>query len=652
MNIVKNAAARQTITAKCVLLVMLLVMVLSTGWTATAFGKSLAPPADPAQSITYWKPHTISPRHDALVEKAQAIFSVLLRAWDSSRLEPSLYVVESAAGPWAASLADGNILLSRAAIEACVNFGEHRAEHLLAFVLAHELAHQRADDLWHQRFFRLVGNQSPESAQKMLRGLQMDDKLVANIEQKEAQADHDGLIMMASVGYDPYQILDKNDFFTQWVENIWQNSCLVTQASTAEAEACKQAQSRALRAQAQLSNVATQSLLYELGVQAFVAGNYYDANRYFTAYGRDYPSRAVLTALGLTQMAKALQIHQELIHTGALQKPDFYYPLLLDATAAATPSNHSKNTTKRASQDAMTQQQLDKIRQILDKANDYFEKAIRLEPNHRKSYLLLAMSYLMADNTFMARGVLQGKYIPRFQQDAASELLLAMTSALEKKSSRAQREFEKTLKQLAHEKPPHKQSQQGNSLPDDLLIYTAYHNYAALLTHTGSPDKAQDLWKNLATAAKQQTNPFLFRLALNHLNPESAPSQPRAKALQVAGKRLGDTFLNGTETSPAQASKTESELWIEGDLYHVYRFDDGSRFVVGKDQRILSAWQASGRQRLTKGLALGDSADRSLKTFGVPNRRMHMLSGEYLAYDDYGIAIHIDNHKIAGWFLY
>ncbi|MGD8885677.1 MAG: hypothetical protein PVF34_08630, partial [Gammaproteobacteria bacterium] len=176
--------------------------------------------------------------------------------------------------------------------------------------------------------------------------------------------------------------------------------------------------------------------------------------------------------------------------------------------------------------------------------------------------------------------------------------------------------------------------------------------YSALLTHTGSPDKAQDLWKNLATAAKQQTNPFLFRLALNHLNPESAPSQPRAKALQVAGKRLGDTFLNGTETSPAPASKTESELWIEGDLYHVYRFDDGSRFVVGKDQRILSAWQASGRQRLTKGLALGDSADRSLKTFGVPNRRMHMLSGEYLAYDDYGIAIHIDSHKIAGWFLY
>ena len=108
----------------------------------------------------------------------------------------------------------------------------------------------------------------------------------------------------------------------------------------------------------------------------------------------------------------------------------------------------------------------------------------------------------------------------------------------------------------------------------------------------------------------------------------------------------------GDALNKANRSRLKSELWIEGDLYHVYRFDDGSRFVVGKDQRILSAWQTAGRQQLTEGIALGDVADRSLKTFGVPNRRMHMLSGEYLAYDDYGIAIHIDNRKIAGWFLY
>ncbi|KPJ94290.1 MAG: hypothetical protein AMJ53_05570 [Gammaproteobacteria bacterium SG8_11] len=623
-------------------IIWLTILTLSLCLSSIAHSKSLAPPADPSQSINYWKPHTISPRHDALAAKAQATFSVLLRAWDSSRLEPALYVVESTAGPWAASLADGNILLSRAAIEACLEFGEDRAQHLLAFILAHELAHQRADDLWHQRFFRLVGNQTPESAKKMLRGLQLDDKLVANIEQKEAQADHDGLIMMASVGYDPYQILDQKDFFTAWVENIWQNSCLVTQDSSAEAEACKQAQSRALRAQAQLSSVASQAMLYELGVQAFVAGNYHDADRYFTAYGRDYPSRAVLTALALTHMAKALQIHQELIHTGALQKPKFYYPLLLDATAAATPLNRTKDSTKRASLDVISQQQVNKMQLELDKANDYFEKALRLEPKHRKTYLLLAMSYLIADNTFMARGVLQGKYIPRFEQDAASTLLLAMTSALENNPTQAQRHFKQLLKEL-----------DGNSaaddIPSDLLIYTAYHNYAALSVHNGEANQAMELWKKLATTAKQQGNAFLFRLALSHISPDTSPPHPRAQLLQVGGMRLGDALDTKT---PATATNLKSELWIEGDLYYVYRYNDGSRFVVGNEQRIMSAWQAFGRQQLTPGIALGDAADRSLKTFGVPNRRMHMLSGEYLAYDEYGIAIHIDNNKIAGWFLY
>ncbi len=283
------------------------------------------------------------------------------------------------------------------------------------------------------------------------------------------------------------------------------------------------------------------------------------------------------------------------------------------------------------------------MQQELDKANDYFEKAIRLEPSHRKTYLLSAMSYLIADNTFMARGVLQGKYIPRFQQDTASTLLLAMTSALEKNTRQAQHDFEQVLKEIS-------QSNVSGGFSEDLLIYTAHHNFAALLSHKGDPNSAMTLWKNLATTAQQQHKPFLFRLALNHLNPQTAAPQPRATALHIAGKRLGDA-LSGDKDKSIRDDK-KSELWIEGDLYHVYRFDDGSRFVVGKDQRILSAWQASGRQQLTTGLALGDGADRSLKTFGVPNRRMHMLSGEYLAYDDYGIAIHIDNNKIAGWFLY
>ncbi len=608
-----------------------------------AWGKPLAPPDDPTQSITYWKPHTIPAEKDPLVAQTQAVFSVLLRAWDSSRPEPSLYVVDSAAGPWAASLADGNILLSRAAIETCMRFGKDRAEHLLAFVLAHELAHQRSDDLWHQRFFRLIGNQTPEIKNKMLRGLQLNNKLWANVAQKEAQADHDSLILMSSVGYDPYQILDKKDFFTIWVENIWQNSCKLSQTNSPVAQACRQAQSRALRARTQLTNVATQAMLYELGIQAFIAGRYRQARRYFTAYGRNYPGRAVLSALGLSHFAEALNINRQLIEKHGMKRPAFYYPLLLDATASITPwYPKSLDAIKRSDTASVFEQQQQKMRNSIENSINNFEKAIRLEPDHAKSYLLLAFSYLLNGNTYMARGVVQGKYIPKFGSDAASDLLLAMTSALEGDKTRASRAFARLIRQL--EKPPAKPV-----IPADLLVYSAYYNSAAYAEYLGEQARADKLWKDLAVRAKSSGNSLLFRLALNHITPLAPAIHPLTSAPNINGMRLGDRF--SPESLSSQPHRI-NDLWIEGELYHVYRLDNGSRYIIGPDQKIISAWQDAGEVSLNNTIMLGDSADRPLKTLGVPDRRLHMMSGEYLAYDNYGVALHIVRNKIAGWFLY
>jgi len=192
------------------------------------------------QSIGYWKPYVVNPAKDAGAARAQRVFANLLRTWDDTRVEPSLYVVDSTHGPWAASLADGNILLSRAAIDITLAQGPAHADHLLAFVLAHELVHQRADDLWHHKFFRLVGSQTPERQQELQRGLTLQGEALPDLERREAQADHDGLILMATVGYDPFVVIDvaidgsidgptnavsdtahaTKDFFTHWVENL------------------------------------------------------------------------------------------------------------------------------------------------------------------------------------------------------------------------------------------------------------------------------------------------------------------------------------------------------------------------------------------------------------------------------------------------
>jgi tetratricopeptide (TPR) repeat protein len=613
------------------------------GMTTIALAKSVVPPDDPAQSIAYWKPHIVLADKDPLVANTQAVFTVLLRAWDSSRLEPNLYVVNSSAGAWAASLADGNILMSRDAIKTCINFGGDRADHLLAFVLAHELAHQRSDDLWHQRFFRLVENHSVEDRQKMLGGLELDNTYLATLAQKEAQADHDSLIMMSSVGYDPYSVLDKNGFFTAWVENIWKNSCSLTRVGSANYQACKQAQSRALRARAQLTTVATQSMLYELGVQAFTANQFQKARHYFTAYGRDYSSRVILSALGLSYFAEALAWQRQSGQIQNVKAPVFYYPLLLDASASAAPSGKMPdNASKRAALVSVEARNRKKIHANLEQSIHHFEKAIRLEPDHAKTYLLLAFSYLLDGNTFMARGVVQGKYIPKFNNDTASELVLAMTSALEGKRQQASKSFERVIEQLEI-------NNKNQSIPSDILTYSAYYNSAAYATYLGQKNKAEALWKQLASKAKKQGNSLLFRLALNKISGNIEQLAQLHDAPNINGMRLGDRFVVNKMTAQPHLI---TDLWIEGELHHVYRFENGSRYIIGPEQRIISAWQAMGNTRLKGGLKIGDKADRPLKSLGIPSRRLSMMSGEYLAYDNYGLAIHIVQDRVAGWFLY
>ncbi len=640
-------------------LLALAILLLSTGGTRA---QSMLPTVDPAQSITYWKPHVLTPGSDPAVARAHAVFQILLRAWDRTRLAPTLYVIDAATRLWAASLADGSILLTRSALGAIFEFGDQRAEHLLAFVLAHELAHQSADDLWHQRFFRLIGDQDPAIQQQLALGLNLNAEMLADMAEKEAQADHDGLLMMSSVGYDPHQILDEKDFFTAWIENLWQAPCsndavntAVTQTippMSAEAEAlsaaCGQARARALRTAAQLKAVATQTTLYTMGVQALVAGRMQAARHYFSAFGHSYTNRAVLYALGVTHLYEALESLERLRGHGDRTLPDFYYPLLLDAAPTAVMTESKDPLPKRSTDVAVVERERQRMGLSLERAIQLFEKAIRLAPDHPKTYLMLACSYLMSGNTFMANGIVQGKYVPKFGRDAAADLILAMTLSRAGEHVAAQRAFTAVIDDLRT--PPNlRNTAVAGRIPDDLLMYSAVHNSAALAIHGGEPRRARDLWQALARHAQIRGNGVLFHLALNQLRIGTAASEPLATAPKVAGLRIGDRF--GLPPGSSQPFTTE-QFWIAGEPHRLWRMDGGSRIVVGPEATIIGAWQAAGTDALAERIAIGDDATRPLKAFGIPDRRYHLVAGEYWAYDTYGVAVHLEHQQIAGWFLY
>ena len=598
----------------------------------------LLPPDDPRQSITYWKSHAISATEDADVKLAESIFTQLLRAWDNTRVEPGLTVVRSNGAAWAASLADGNILLSRQAIDASFKFGRGRGEHLLAFVLAHELAHQRSDDLWHQRFFRSLRSQNHDNWKLMLNGLPLEADTIADIEKKEIQADHDGLILMSSVGFDPWQVLVDKDFFTAWVESVWGEMC-DSGASKSLNIACQQARSRALRTRSQLDIVASQSMVYDLGIQAMVANNYELARRYFTLFGREYPNRNVMSAIGISYLSEALSLQRQLIDLGVIDQVDFYYPLLFDASAGV-PGQTQIQSQKRSAVSTPTRQMKTRMSVQLKQAGQFLEKAIQLDPDHKSSYLSLAIVHQVENNPYLVRGVLQGRYAPRFGKDASVSMLLAMISSLQGDHDAAELLLKQviTRQQLAGQK---------ETLPVDILSYTAVYNLAAIYRYRGQVEKIRDLWQDLAQTAQRNGETVLFQLALKNLKQGSQSRKlVLSKAPAVKGVRLGDK--KPRDDTPHRIS----ELWIEGEQLHVYIYEDGARYISCSNGKIVSASQVGGVATIEGLIEIGGGADRPLKTLGLPDRRLHLSSGEYLAYDDYRLALHINNNRVQGWFLY
>lgn len=613
----------------------LILLIFLLGFTSALSARVQLEQDNPAQFISYWKSSVISSDQDESVQFAQQIFKRLLRGWESSRLEPGLYVVESDQGAWAVSLVDGNILLSRQAIHRVLNFGKDRAEHLMAFVLAHELAHQQSDDLWQHRFFRHTLNQAENDNSFV--DLQMDKRELQQMERQEAQADYDGLILMASVGFNPQYIVGKKDFFTQWVENIWQKPC-ATQHDELLSEACLQAKNRAQSTRTQLKSVADQSSLYQLGVEAMVASDFQKARYYFSLYGRDFPGRAVMSAIGSTHLAEAIALRRRLIQIGALQQADFYFPLILDAKAGLESIDDSAKPAKRAGANEVLSLRQD-LQQHVAKAVHYFEKAIRLAPENKKTFQQLISAYLVGDNTPMARGILQGRYIPQFGDDMSAALLIALTHSLEGDQQIA-------LKKLKDLSSHYLDTRSSHAIQDNVLLYATFYNSAALLRFTQNENQVIESWKKLARLSQNSANASLFRLALAQIKPAATVSGAELTvAPGVNGLRLGNRKTRD------DSAHTIHELWIEGDQYHVYQYENGAQFITGLDGRIISASQQFGQAAIGK-LKIGDDAERALVALGLPDRQLYLASGEFLAYDNYGLALHVEHNQVKGWFLY
>ncbi len=576
------------------------------------------------ETITYWKPFEILPGEEPKVAETHTIFNRLLLGWEETRVAPALHVVRSDQGPWAASLDDGTILLSREAIDVCFRDAQDGGDDRLAFVLAHELAHQRADHLWHRRFFRLAGEQPPQVQGRMLGTMTMDKMEVEGLEAKETQADREGLLLMAMVGFDPSRVIgDESRFFLDWVESIWGTPC----TENAGKDDCNKAKDRLSRVKAHWEDTVHQSFLFDLGIHAYVAGKYNLARQYFSAYGRQFPNREIHNNIGLTYMAEALSLRKQLAQQGEYIHPEFIYPVVLEEEIEiykAQPRSRGGETRGRGKPDL---QELKKAMEAdLHEAALSFERAVKMDPSHRPSYGNLASAYLLEGNAPLAYGIIAGNYVKRFGEDEMASLFLAISAYIGGQTDKARLLFDRAI--LRESATP-----------------LARINRAIYLGLIG--DKAGEMaeWKVVAEIGKKSGDEALFQMALRKMGKEvalakSPPPGPEKISGYTSGERIAVPLMNQS-----------GAVWVGGEQIFISRWKEG-KMAVHANRTILALWQEKGEVATAAGVRIGDDAAKLGRIYGIPQRKISTIHGEYRAYDQSHIAFRIEKNKVAGWALY
>lgn len=577
-----------------------------------------------------WQRLVISPEQDKHVQLAHKVFKRLLRGWDSARIAPVLYVINDNSRLWALSLADGSILLSNAALRFCLDQKLTSASDRLAFVLAHEISHQRTD--YGGSGLGFSGAREFEQGTDALRQI---------AELREREADINGLSLMTVTGFDPTSLIGAHNFFQQWVEKVQRRPCHQLKKISHIDFACTEALDRGESLQDWLTEAAAQAVLFELGMQAFVASDFSKARNYFSTFGRTFPIKNVYTNIGLTYLAEASYLRDWLRRDEENLPPDFMLPLVLDNAALSerlfgiiSPQSRGQEASKQKNNINIRSQ----IKKNLSLAIENFEQAVKLDNDYAQGYIHLIAAYLQDENLPMARGILEGVYQTKFASNTSYMLMKGLLDAADGKEKSAIDQLESlSLQEIEENNVSHYHR---------LLIYTAAYNATMLMKKAGEERRAALLWQTVKMRARAQGDSNLFRLALAH-------SQSKALPMVNADKESVTHKVNLKKfKSKSSMPRLIAKPRINGESIFLY-YTGHVHIVLDEEGELVSTWQNQGEIKLAyAAVAVGDTSDRLLKTLGFPDREIMADSGEFVAYDGAGIAFRLVDNRIAGWFHY
>ncbi len=363
-----------------------LAMALTFILTLPPPGQAQITPKGDSASRDYWlRESTILDDKDPRSIKAHTIFKRVLDAADKRPgPSPELYILDEEGFPWARSLPDGAVILTRGAIDVCLQAkSESDADARLAFILGHELSHQVNGDFWH--FFFYQGLNPVQAEDKETRETLEHVKEIAksgdSISAKELQADQYGLLYASQAGYNVKRIVaEDTNFFREWTAatNPAMLEGVIMQINHPKIE------ERSASALLALARVVEKIELFDQGVLAYKNGGYSVAKDYFEEFLSVYQSREAFNNLGLVyyQMAADEYIQWK------PGDPGFRLSLIIDPSTRASETFLETGRALTSFGSRFRTQEIDPHESLFNKYADMAERYFREASDRDHTYAM------------------------------------------------------------------------------------------------------------------------------------------------------------------------------------------------------------------------------------------------------------------------
>jgi len=553
---------------------------------------------------------------------ANAIFEPMAKGIETIRgAVPKLAVTKGRAPFSVFTLADGYVVVSEKALRFCKR--EPKPETALAFILGHELAHLAKSDLWHLELIMdngcigFTGKDAGEAECHKTKN-QYSSRFSDSYKLWEIEADRMGVIYAAMAGYDVSKLLSSpNNFFEHFIRSTSRRSKNISKGDLFHPPP----EVRLSHSRKEIEKVLEELEIFDLGVLHSLIGEEDYAIALFDRFLRSFPSREVLTNIGVLHLRKAL----------SYQPSEFHWILTVDPESQAHQLSeqlvHRGTSHKKSNQD--------KFDFHVAQASRYFQKALTQD-----------VKYIPAQAYLGVACCLQGR--------SYTQAIGYFDIALQEVSTAFMRKMLYNNRGLAYWYYSQDQMKKGQIRKGEIFLIDAINDLKQAVVAT--PDDVL-LYHNLGLIYNKQGQDDLAKAVQAKATQNTVELGDEEDSIEEMAGLFAGMPVSMFRKQNLQAEYAEELVYLEGMQLNTFRSPDSSILAYSAKNNfqarihlLVATQQFSGKSG--RKISIGDASGKVKDAYGDPDKRIKSNTFEYWVYDNLGIGFQFQKNIVIKWFLF